>query len=199
LRRLKPTGRARVEHFVMSTVHVHRTDQRRALVVYFSRDGHTRHIAQEIAQAYSADLEQIRTLGNRRGLLGYVRCALEALLGIEPALHRDMQRLERYGLVIIGTPIWFWNIASPVRAWVARHRAELPRVALFCTYGGSGATKVFADLERLCGGRAVATLALTEGQCADEDHMAQVRRFAADCERDVSEPATRTSLARPAP
>lgn len=170
----------------MSTAHVHRIDQQRALVVYFSRDGHTRHITQEIAQADSADLEQIRTPGNRRGLLGYVRCALQALLGIEPALHRDMRRLERYVLVIIGTPIWFWNIASPVRAWVARHRAVLPRVALFCTCGGSGAAKVFADLERLCSGRAVATLALTEGQCADVDQTAQVRRFAADCERDVS-------------
>lgn len=183
----------------MSTAHVHRTDQRPALVVYFSRDGHTRRIAQEVARACHADLEEIRAQGDRRGLLGYVRCALEALLGIEPTLHRGTHRLGRYGLVVIGTPIWFWNIASPVRAWVARHRTELPPVALFCTCGGSGAAKVFADLGQLCGRQAVATLALTEAQCADANHTAQVRRFAADCERDVLEHATDVPLVRSAP
>lgn len=182
----------------MVTAHVHRTDRRHVLVVYFSRDGHTRLLAHEIAQACHADLEEIRAPGNRRGLLGYVRCALEALLGMEPALRRDRRRPERYGLVVIGTPIWFWNIASPVRAWVARHRADLPSVALFCTCGGSGAAKVFTDLGRLCGRQAVTTLALTQAQCADEHHLVQVRRFAAACERDVTAPATGVTRERPA-
>jgi flavodoxin len=182
----------------MSTAHVHRTDQRRVLVVYFSRDGHTRRIAQEIAEACHGDVDEIRAPGDRRGPLGYLRCALESLLGIEPALQRGVYRPERYGLVAIGTPIWFWNIASPVRAWVVRHRTDLPPVALFCTCGGSGAKKVFADLERLCGRHAVTTLALTEARCADEQHLAQVRRFAAACERDAVAPATGAPVERPA-
>lgn len=182
----------------MRTAQVHRTGQPRVLVVCYSRDGHTRRIAQEIARACHAEMDEIHASGERRGVLGYVRCALEALLGIEPALQRAALAPERYGLVVIGTPIWFWNIASPVRAWVVRHRAHLSAVALFCTCGGSGASNVFADLERLCGRRAVATLALTEAQCADEHHLAQVRRFAAACQRDLAAPAAGVPIERPA-
>ena len=40
--------------------------------------------------------------------------------------------------VILGTPVWFWGVASPVRTWVLRHRAALDNVALFCTCGGAG-------------------------------------------------------------
>lgn len=180
----------------MSTVHAIYAAHQRVLVVYFSRDGHTRRIALEIAQACHADVDEIRAPGERGGLIGYLRCALEALLGIEPALQRGRHSPERYGLVVIGTPIWFWNVASPVRAWIARHRERLPSVALFCTCGGSGATKVFADLERLCGRQAVATLALTEAETASGHHVAQVRRFAAACERGA--PEAGKPVARPA-
>lgn len=182
----------------MTAAHVHRTDRRRILVVFFSRDGHTRRIAQEVAQACDADLDEIRAPGDRSGLLGYVRCALEALLGIEPTVQRAVHMPERYGLVVIGTPIWFWNIASPVRAWITRHRGQLPAVALFCTCGGSGGAKVFADLERLIGRPAAATLVLTEAQCDDAQHLERVRRFAAACERDPAAPGTGTPVEHPA-
>lgn len=40
------------------------------------------------------------------------------------------QALADYHLVILDTPVWFWDVASPVRTWVRRHRRGLHRVAL---------------------------------------------------------------------
>jgi flavodoxin len=132
------------------------------LVVCYSRSGHTQKLAEEIARRTGGDLEMIRDRSNRSGLGGYLRSAAEALLHrrtwIRPARHA----VKDYALVIIGTPIWFWNLASPVRAWAARHGAACRRVAFFCTCGGSGQDKVFGDLATLCGKRPRATLALTE-------------------------------------
>lgn len=182
----------------MSAAQVHRPDPARTLVAFHSRDGHTRRIAQEIAQACQADLEEIRAIGDRSGWLGYLRCAIEALLGIRPALPHGTHRPERYGLVVIGTPIWFWNVSSPVRAWIARHHSRLPHVALFCTCGGSGQGKVLADLERLVGQHAVATLALTEAQCADPHHHESVERFARACLGEAGPRAHGDAVERPA-
>jgi hypothetical protein len=45
----------------------------KTLVVYFSRSGHTRQVAREIASRCGADLEAIREERGRAGLLGYWR------------------------------------------------------------------------------------------------------------------------------
>jgi len=110
-------------------------------------------------------------------LFGYVRSAIEALLGIEPTLLPLRHVLRDDDLVVIGTPIWFWNVASPVRSFLLAHRAGLGRVAFFCTCGGSGQDKVFGDLHVLCGRAPVATLALTERQCAPGAHEAELSDF----------------------
>ncbi len=78
---------------------------------------------------------------------------------------------------MIGTPVWFWRLSSPVRSWLAQHRPQR-RVAFFCTMGGSGAQRVFATMAALLGKPPVATLALTEAQIArgcDEQLDAYVR------------------------
>lgn len=162
----------------MATVHTGHSDPQRMLVVFYSRDGHTRQIANEIAAACHADLEEIGEVRGRPGVAGYGRCALEALLGLAVRVKPSRHLPQDYGLVLIGTPVWVWNMSSPVRAWLHEHRARLPRVAFFCTQGGSGADKVFGDLERLCGKKPEATLALTEAQCGLPAHREQVQAFA---------------------
>lgn len=147
------------------------------LVVYFSRDGHTRAIAREIAKGCGGDTEAITERGDRAGPWGYLRSALEALFGIAPTLASTQSGAQRGDLVVIGTPIWFWNLSSPVRSYILAHRACLSRVAFFCTCGGAGASKVFRDMQRLCGHAPLATLALTEAQCARGAHKQAMANF----------------------
>lgn len=155
----------------------------RVLVVYCSRTGHTEAVARRIAAQCGADLEAIEDapgLIGRDGPLGYVRSALEALLAVEPPIRRAQHSPKAYDLVIVGTPVWFWNMSSPVRSYLMRHRAEIQKVAFFCTLGGSGQDKVLVDLRQLCRKPPVATLALTTGQ-VDANHVVQaVSRFVSE-------------------
>ena len=134
----------------------------RILVVYYSRSGHTEFVARQLAARCHAELERIQDRSPRQGVVGYLRSSLEAVLGLRPGIERGHRRPGDYDLVIVGTPVWFWGVASPVRTWVHRHRAELNNVAVFCTCGGSGHAKALDDLEALCGHPALARLALTE-------------------------------------
>ncbi|WP_177136943.1 flavodoxin family protein [Hydrogenophaga aromaticivorans] len=134
----------------------------RILVVHYSRTGHTDLVARQIAARCHADIERIEELTSRDGVLGYLRSAMEAILGLQPPIKRGRLRPGDYDLVIVGTPVWFWSVSSPVRSWLHRHHRALGNVAVFCTCGGSGHAKVLDDLERLCGHPALARIALTE-------------------------------------
>jgi flavodoxin len=133
----------------------------RTLIVYHSRTGHTRHVAQALARRLHADLDEIRIVQPLSGAAGYTMCAIEALAGLTPALRPAHRDPSAYELVVIGTPVWFWNLSSPVRSWLAAHPLK-QRVAYFCTMGGSGSGRVFAAMAQLTGRAPVATLALSE-------------------------------------
>ena len=152
----------------------------RILVVYYSRTGHTERVARQIASHCHADLEPIRDRSPREGWFGVLRSSLESVLHLQPAIERSRHRLADYDLVILGTPVWFWDVASPVRTWVRRHRRGLHRVALFCTFGGSGHARALDDLERLCGLHAQARLALLEKSVLACQHDPALKQFLQD-------------------
>ena len=153
------------------------------LVAYYSRTGFTQAIARQIAASCGADLESIEDVTGRSGVVGYARSAFEAVLHLEAPIRRAKFIPGDYDLVVIGTPIWFWNVASPVRAYLQRHRRHFRHVAFFCTYGGSGQSKVLGDLSALCGKTAVATLAVCEREVTQELHHDLLARFVANLKR----------------
>lgn len=150
---------------------------KRVLVVCSSRTGHTRRLAEAIALHCDADLEVIKDRVDRLGPGGYLQSWAQALLHRKPWIQPPRRAAGEYSLVIVGTPVWAWNMASPVRSYLARYGERCRRVAFFCTHGGSGAGKVFAGMENLCGQRALATLAVPQQVVADGNLDAAIEPF----------------------
>lgn len=148
------------------------------LVVYYSRTGMTAKAAGALARACGADLQQIRDLRPRTGMLGIVRSAYEAARGACPGIAPGRYNPADYALTILGTPIWLGRVSSPLRSYIARNRARFNRVAVFCTMGGSGGERALADIAILCGKEPLATLALTERQIRDGQHEQMLLAFA---------------------
>jgi flavodoxin len=134
----------------------------KTLIVYHSRTGYTRRIARHLADRLGADLDEIRIVQPMHGVLGYAACAIETMAGLAPALRPMRHKPADYDLVIVGTPVWFWSLASPVRSWLETFGHRGKRFAFFCTMGGSGATRVFEAMKELTGREPLATLALTD-------------------------------------
>lgn len=155
------------------------TSAQKILVVYYSRTGFTQTVAQQLAHACHADLECIVDDRGRSRADGYARAALSAALHVASAIAPSRHAPRDYDLVVIGTPIWCWNMASPVRAYIQRHRSAFRRVAFFCTMGGSGQAKVLRDLEVLCGRPAVAALSLRNEEITHRLHRQRLAEFAA--------------------
>ncbi len=168
---------------------------RRIAVVYFSRDGHTRRIAREIADARHAEREAIGETTHREGAWGYLRSALEAQLGLSPDLKPARHTPGPDDLLVIGTPIGFWKMAGPLRSYIEAHRGRFEQVAFFCTCASSGQAKVLRDLGRPRRRRPIARLSLTERECAQRAHRPAPDAFVHELRR--GQPMARVSHLAP--
>lgn len=146
------------------------------LVIFYSRSGHTKLIGDSIVNTCRADLEVIKN-GARRGLIGYLRSGYEAMHKRLPVIDPIEKDLSHYELIVVGTPVWAANIASPVRTFITNYKDQFKDVAFFCTLGGSGAEKVFEDMTELCGKAPVATLSVTDDEIKLTSYQGKLDRF----------------------
>jgi len=152
----------------------------RILVVYYSRTGFTRTVARQVAALCHADMESIKDLTWRHHGIGYLRSAIDALFHLRTTTRRTKHEPKDYDMVVIGTPIWCWNVATPVRTYIEAHRGDLKLVAFFCTCGGSGQRKVLQDLEDLTGLPPIATLSMTDDEIRTRRHQQRLQEFVAE-------------------
>lgn len=127
----------------------------KTLVVYFSRSGRTKGVAEQIAAETGGTLYEIRTektypknyfaaiLAARREFSSQERPALTG----EPVA--DFESYER---VLIGFPIWFGTCPMAVISFLERYDFNGKSVYPFCTSSMGGCAKAKADIEKACKG-----------------------------------------------
>jgi flavodoxin len=88
-----------------------------------------------------------------------------------------------YDLVIIGTPIWGWNMCSLVRSYAEKNKGKIKKAAFFATMGGSGDEKAFVEMAEIIGVKPVATLGLKTTEVAKGLSDEKIKKFAEECGR----------------
>jgi hypothetical protein len=78
----------------------------RIIVVFYSRSGTTRRIAEALSATLKCDLEEIIEPKPRTGFLGYMRSLLEASRKRPSTILPRKHEVSSYDLVVIGTPVW---------------------------------------------------------------------------------------------
>jgi flavodoxin len=136
----------------------------KTLVVYYSRSGNTRRVAQAIAGALGATLEELQEARDRSGALGYIRSGIDAVRKKAAELMPLTSDPVEFDLVVIGTPVWAFTMAPAVRTYIQQCGGKIKRAAVFCTLGSAGQDKTFRDMAAALELEPAATLALTEGQ-----------------------------------
>ncbi len=160
-------------------------EHRNVLVVYFSRTGHTRVLAEGIARALGGDVEEIRDPADRAGVCGWLRCALEATFGVSTEIERPRRDPSRYDAVIVGGPVWNASVSTPVRTYLWLERDRLPALACFASYGGTGAERALAQMEAIARRRPVAAVAFREIETAAGVPRERIKEFAAAVRRGL--------------
>jgi flavodoxin len=113
----------------------------KTLVVYYSRTGKTRFVAEKVASELKADIEEIVDLKNRSGRFGFLRAGYDATRGNETEIGEMQKSPSDFELIVVGTPVWNSRPASAISAYLKRIDFAGKKVAVFFTNEGMGEEK----------------------------------------------------------
>jgi flavodoxin len=122
------------------------------LVVYFSRSGNTRTLANQIHQSvggnifeiqpekpYPTDYEEAKS-----------RSRQELDSGFRPMLKTKIKDIGQYGTVFIGYPMWWGTMPMPVYTFLSGYDFSGKTIVPFCTHEGSYLGRSVEDIKKLC-------------------------------------------------
>ena len=117
------------------------------LVVYYSRTGNTRFVAEKIAEHLKADLCEVVDKKNRKGRLAFVTGGYESirkkLTKIEVSKSSD-----NYDLIVIGSPVWANGITPAIRTFIQQNDFSNKQIAVFVTLKGDNPEKALENMQQ---------------------------------------------------
>lgn len=128
------------------------TEPGKTLIVYFSWSGNTRAVANTIQDLTGYDMVEIEVEEPYSSVYNEVtaRARQELDNDIRPALVTQVENMEEYDTLIVGTPIWGSRLAPPVKSFLAMYDLTGKKIAPFCTHGGSGTAQSVNDIRSVC-------------------------------------------------
>jgi flavodoxin len=146
------------------------------LVVFYSRTGTTKKVAEEISRLLGGDIEEIHDLKKRSGIIGFLKSARDARSRKLTTLETVKNDPAIFDIVVIGTPIWAGTLSTPVRTYISQYKGGFRKVAFFCTAGGNRGNP-FDEVESLCGKKPVATLRLRRKEVRSGQYAEKTEEF----------------------
>ena len=140
------------------------------LIAYFSASGTTAAVAKNLAKAAKADLYEIRpetpyTSADLNWQNKNSRSSLEMRdKSSRPALADADARIEEYGTVFIGFPIWWYVAPTIINSFLEQYDFTGKKIVLFATSGGSGFGKAVAGLQPSAPGATIVEGAVLNGR-----------------------------------
>lgn len=108
----------------------------KSLVVYYSRTGNARYVAQTIAAEIGADTEEVIDKKKREGALGFISGGRDAMSGKGTEIAPTTKSPLGYDLVVVGTPIWGGRPTPAIVTYLKNNNLAEKKVAVFFVQGG---------------------------------------------------------------
>ena len=115
----------------------------KSLIIYFSLEGNTRLIAEEIKKQLGADIVEL--VPERKypseGFKKYVWGGKSVVFKEKPKLLNEQINIDDYQMVFVGSPVWAGTYAAPFNTFFNEYEIKNKEIALFACHAGGGAEK----------------------------------------------------------
>ncbi len=132
----------------------------KTLIVYYSRTNVTKDIANRLQKELDCDIEEITDGGKYDGRLGYMKGGMNASMGRTSDIDPISKNPSDYDLVIVGTPVWASNMATPVYTYLIKYNNQIKKMASFCTCISGGYEKALKKIAEVSGKTQISTMFL---------------------------------------
>lgn len=124
----------------------------KSLVVYFSRTGTTKAVAEEIQSLTGSDLVELRTVVPYPS--SYNDCLAQAqeerANNVRPELSTTISNMSEYDTVYVGYPIWCYTAPMAIFTFLESYDFAGKTVIPFCTSGSSSINQSVTDIRSIC-------------------------------------------------
>lgn len=136
----------------------------KTLVAFYSFEGNTRFVADQMATALQADRLDLILHDDlkSRSFIKYLWGGKQVLLKQRPALEPFDIDPQAYDLILLGTPVWAGTYAPALATFFDRVTFSDRNVALFCCYGGTAGRTFARMVAKLAGNRIVGQIGFRE-------------------------------------
>jgi flavodoxin len=158
------------------------TGKTNVLIIYYSRSGNTREIANQIHDRVGGDIIELQTVEPYPDEYDAVtkQAKQELNSGYKPALKTKIENIGSYDVIFVGSPIWWGTIAAPVKTFLSEYDLSGKTIVPFITHAGSGLGRSVTDIATLCPNSTILDgLAVwgRDAKTAQNDVSAWVRRL----------------------
>lgn len=130
------------------------TGNEKSLVVYFSRTGTTKAVAEEIQSLTGSDLVELKTVVPYPS--SYDECLAQAqeerANNARPKLSATISNMSEYDTVYVGYPIWCYTAPMAIFTFLESYDFTGKTVIPFCTSGSSSITQSVTEIRSVCSG-----------------------------------------------
>lgn len=125
----------------------------KTLILYFSKSGHTKKLADAIHEGIGGDMEELRTEKQYSSsyMVSVIQAGIEKFKKQEPQLLPLSSDLSKYDVLFLGAPTWYYSYAPALRVFIEKHDLFGKKVFTFTTSGRSPKdtdADLRADLEK---------------------------------------------------
>jgi len=124
------------------------TGRTKMLIIYYSLTGNTKYIAEQVRKKTGGDVFEIETVKTYPAEYSALteEAKRELQTGDLPALKKNPPDMSSYDLILVGSPVWWYTVSTPVMSFLRQADFAGKKVSAFCTHEG-GIGKFFPDFK----------------------------------------------------
>ena len=122
--------------FIPASVYAAENSTEKTLIIYYSLSGRTKAVAEKLQAKTGAELFEIQTVKtyprSHPGVYEEPKRELEQ--NDLPDLKNSPPEMSSYDLILVGAPVWWYTVPTPLMKFLQSADFVGKRVASFCTY-----------------------------------------------------------------
>lgn len=121
---------------------------KKILVVYYSNNGNTKSVAQNIHSVIAGDIEEIELIENYpKNIFKMSKLVRKQVKNDYLPKIKDID-ISNYDIIFVGSPIWNFSISLPVKAFLINNNFENKTIIPFLTCsGGVNKNKIIKEFK----------------------------------------------------
>lgn len=156
------------------------------VVIFYSRSGHSKRFAENLAEKLEGELFEISTASYRWPLLGWITAGRDSLRGHAPTVTGVPELTDEQRLIVLVGPVWAGRPAAPLNTILDRLKQTKHAVAMGLTCGSKSPPENCLEYAEQRLGRplvsSVVVCSANENWLMDN---VRTRRFALECNTGV--------------